>query len=87
MSRRIITAVDIDSLARAGESRLQLGPQDLLTDMAAERARDLGIEVCSTTTPEPPLAAQVHAGVVAALGHEPAGLAALIERVLAGEKK
>jgi hypothetical protein len=54
--------------------------------MAAERARDLGIEVCSTA-PEPPLAAQVHAGVVAALGHEPAGLAALIERVLAGEKK
>ena len=86
MSRRIITAVDIDSLARAGEGRLQLGPQDLLTDMAAARARDLGIEVCSTA-PAPPLAAQVHAGVVAALGHEPAGLAALIERVLAGEKK
>ncbi len=86
MSRRIITAVDIDSLARAGEGCLQLGPQDLLTDLAIERARERGITVrCAAV--EAPLAAQVHAGVVAALGYEPAGLADLIERVLAGQQK
>lgn len=100
--RRFVTRTDVEDAAAAGRA-LHLGPRDVLTHEAAQRARDLGVALeregarpmappaspaspaSSASSTEPPgaLRAAVRRAVVAELGHEPPGLDAAIDRVLA----
>lgn len=92
--RAFITRVEVEAAAAAGRS-LNLGPRDVVTDEAAQRARDLGVTLTrepgsngaagrgSGTARPDALRAAVRAAVVAELGHEPAGLDATLDRVLA----
>ena len=106
--RTFITRHDVEDAAAAGRP-LVLSGRDLLTDEAAQRARDLGVDVqrqgAERRTAAAPAAGgaagsgatgnagsgaggeqlrrAVRAAVVAELGHEPAGLDAAIDRVLA----
>ncbi len=103
--RRFVTRHDVEDAAAAGRS-VVLGGRDLLTDEAAQRAMDLGVQVerpggpGGRTSPSRPAAGApaagasagasddqlrraVRAAVVAELGREPAGLDAVIDRVLA----
>ena len=42
--RRFVTRYDVEDAARAGRA-LQLEPRDVITHEAAQRARDLGVEI------------------------------------------
>lgn len=99
-ARRFITRADVEDAARAGRS-MQLGPRDVITDEAAQCARDRGVRVERASagagsvsgggsaqpgtrrTDTDGLRAAVRAAVVAELGHEPAGLDAALDKVLA----
>jgi hypothetical protein len=89
-ARRFITRADVEDAARAGRP-VQLGPRDVITDEAAQCARDRGVRVERATAGQTPtrrtaadgLRAAVRAAVVAELGHEPAGLDAALDKVLA----
>jgi hypothetical protein len=88
--RRFVTRHDVEDAAAAGRA-LQVAARDVLTDEAAQRARELGVAVQregdrSTTTAADTtddLRRAVRAAVVAELGQEPPGLDEAIERVLA----
>jgi len=45
MGRRFVTAEDIDELAAAGGSRLEVDARTTLTDLARERANDRGVAI------------------------------------------
>ncbi|MFO7777130.1 MAG: hypothetical protein R6V28_02130 [Nitriliruptoraceae bacterium] len=45
MGRRFVTAEDIDELAAAGRSRLEVDASTTLTDLARERAHDRGVTI------------------------------------------
>lgn len=45
MGRRFVTAEDIDELAAAGRSRLEVDARTTLTDLARERAHDRGVAI------------------------------------------
>lgn len=97
--RRFVTRVDVDDAAAAGVS-LHLRPHDVVTDEAAQRARDRGVTLVresaagSSGSASPAadaaaaaaLRAAVRAAVVAELGHEPAGLDAALDRALASRR-
>jgi hypothetical protein len=92
--RRFVTRHDVEDAAAAGRA-LQLAARDVLTDEAAQRARELGVPVereggratgdGSRGRPgsADDLRRAVRAAVVAELGQEPPGLDEAIERVLA----
>jgi hypothetical protein len=97
VSRRILTVTTIDDLLARGETQLELGPADIVTDLAREHARDRGLRLLpagagspSATAPVPPAAPAdpapereaVRRAVIAELGREPEGLDAAIARVL-----
>ncbi len=88
--RRFLTRHDIDDAAAAGRP-IQLQARDVLTDEAAQRARDLGVRVehdraGSGRVPVEELRRAVRAAVVAELGAEPPGLDAAIDRVLSSRR-
>jgi hypothetical protein len=103
LRRRFVTRADVEDAHRAGQG-ITLSGYDVITHEAAQRARDLGVEVsrpergapttpaavapapATTGAPEggaDRLRAAVRAAVVAEMGHEPDGLDAAIDRVLA----
>lgn len=45
MGRRFVTAEDIDELAAAGRSHLEVDARTTLTDLARERAHDRGVTI------------------------------------------
>jgi hypothetical protein len=45
VSRRILTVTTIDDLLARGETQLELGPADIVTDLAREHARDRGLRL------------------------------------------
>ncbi len=45
MGRRFVTAEDIDELAAAGRSHLEVDARTTLTDLARERANDRGVAI------------------------------------------
>ena len=95
--RRFITRLDVDEAVRSG-TRIVVSGRDVVTDEAAQRAEDLGVRLerdesrGPKATPPPSRASEpptseavrkaVHAAVVAELGREPEGLAAVIDRVM-----
>ena len=98
MSRRILTKTSIDELLGAGRTELQLQAGDIVTDLAREHAQQRGLRLIPAAgglragSPAPvaaePMespeetAAEVKRAVIAALGHEPADLDAIIARVV-----
>ncbi len=91
--RRFVTRTDVEDAARAGRT-LELGPRDVITDEAAQRARDLGVAMQRSAgpggNPKSPndgrLRSAVRAAVVAELGHEPPGLDAALDKVLGASR-
>lgn len=95
-ARRFLTRTDVEDAAKTDRS-LQLGARDVITDEAAQRARDLGVALTRTRGVEsgPPagthptsadtaaLRRAVRAAVISELGREPAGLDAALDKVLA----
>ena len=95
--RRFITRLDVVEAVRSG-TRIVVSGRDVVTDEAAQRAEDLGVRLerdesrGTKATPPPSTACEpptseavrkaVHAAVVAELGREPEGLAAVIDRVM-----
>ena len=93
--RTFVTRTHVED-AKASGRTLRVGPRDVVTDEAAQRAADLGVRIereaaASTTAtrapaPAPAPAADlrraVRAAVIAELGSEPAGLDAAIDKVL-----
>jgi hypothetical protein len=53
MSRRFITARDVDDLADAGATELPVDEQTTVTDVARERARERGVAIVHGATPAP----------------------------------
>ena len=95
MSRRVITKVTIDEALASGSKQCVVGERDIVTALAKEYAMERGVRLVSSgAAPEAPAstgagagagdAEQVRAAVIAALGHEPAGLGAAIDKVLKG---
>ncbi len=93
MSRRVITKVTIDEAPASGSKQCVVGERDIVTALAKEYAMERGVRLVSSgAAPEVPAstgasagdAEQVRAAVIAALGHEPAGLGAAIDKVLKG---
>lgn len=96
MSRQVLTYADIEKLLASGTSEVLIGPTDIVTALAQDRADEVGLrlvrgEVAAQQTAQPAPqkqpgeaspAAQVRAAVIAALGNEPDGLDAAIDRVL-----
>lgn len=86
MSRRFVTQKDIDALAEAGETVLEVDDQITVTDLARERARDRGVRlvpVANAAAPiDTPLREKVRRGVIAELGTAPPGLDAAVDRAL-----
>jgi hypothetical protein len=95
--RRFITRHDVEDAVRSGTPIVVSG-RDVVTDEAAQRAEDLGVRIererpagrSAPTAPAPVGASPstdavrtaVYAAVVAELGREPDGLAAVIDRVM-----
>ncbi|MDF1490084.1 hypothetical protein [Tessaracoccus caeni] len=97
MSRRVITKVTIDEALASGSKQCVVGERDIVTALAKEYAMERGVRLVSSgAAPEVRAgtgtgtgasagdAEQVRAAVIAALGHEPAGLGAAIDKVLKG---
>jgi hypothetical protein len=90
MPRRFLTKRDIEDLAAAGTTRIELDAQTVVTDVARDRARELGVQLVPAAGTMPPpetgeLHARVRAAVIARLGSTPADLDAVITRLLQGE--
>ncbi len=87
LRRRFLTRVEIEAAHRSGEA-VTLGPDDVITHEAAQRAADLGVAVvrparaAGTAAGVDRLREAVRAAVVAELGTEPPGLDAAIDDVL-----
>ncbi len=95
--RRFITRQHVEDAVRSG-TPIVVGARDVVTDEAAQRAEDLGVRIerakssapTAGTAPAPTvgtpttedLRKAVHTAVVAELGRDPDGLAAVIDRVL-----
>lgn len=91
MPKRVLTQRDIEDLAAAGTTQIELDANTAVTALARDRARELGVRLvpATDTRPTPPAAAselhkQVRAAVIARLGGTPEGLDAIISRVLQG---
>lgn len=98
MARRVLTRVDIDQLLAAGTTQVLLAPGDIVTALAREHAQQRGLRLVpaspgatasgptgaapAASGPTPEVVAEIRRAVVAALGHEPAGLDAAIARAL-----
>src|SRR5664279_2078378 len=89
MTRRFVTREDIEDAAAKGQTVLEVDEASVLTDLARERAQDLHIRITRlgrTSAPAddgPELHARVRGRVLAAVGHEPADLDAVIDAVIA----
>jgi hypothetical protein len=97
--RRFITKAEIDALADRGETTFAYGRDVTITDLAREHARARGVRLVSTddgearpARPAAPVSAAedadevraaVRSAVIGRLGEVPAGLDAIIDRVLA----
>ncbi len=96
MAHRVLTVSSINELLSQGCTELSLQPGDIVTALAKEHAQKRGLRlvpapasaapttavapsVQSSTAPE---RVAVRKAVIAALGHEPAGLDAVISRVM-----
>ncbi|MCU0300094.1 MAG: hypothetical protein MUF35_00635 [Candidatus Nanopelagicales bacterium] len=87
--RRFITRTHVEDAAAAGQS-VRVGPRDVVTDEAAQRAEDLGVAIERDRGAAVPgsgvgaggLRRAVRAAVIAELGHEPARLDQVIDDVL-----
>ncbi len=91
--RRFITRTHVED-AKASGTAIRVGPRDVVTDEAAQRAADLGVRIeregaapapATATAPAPAapdLRRAVRSAVIAELGHEPPGLDAAIDKVL-----
>jgi hypothetical protein len=55
LRRRFVTRVDVEDAHRAGAA-VTLGPTDVITHEAAQRAADLGVPVTRPERPQPPAA-------------------------------
>jgi hypothetical protein len=53
LRRRFVTRVDVETAHRSGEA-VTLGPDDVITHEAAQRAADLGVEVVRPVRSAPP---------------------------------
>lgn len=86
MARQIITIANIDEALGRGESQLVLSESAIVTDAAAEHARDRGLSLVRPgqggRATGSSLAEQVRQGVIAKLGSAPQGLDEAISRVL-----
>ena len=96
MGRRFITKVDIDELADRGEQTLEIDARTTVTDLAREHARQRDVRLVrvdhgrSAAEREAPVSASevdevraaVRSAVIGRLGEVPAGLDAVIDRVL-----
>lgn len=86
MSRRFVTQQDIDTLAEAGETVLEVDDQVTVTDLARERARDRGVRLVTVedaaAPTDTPVREQVRRRVIAELGASPPGLDTAIDRAL-----
>lgn len=80
------TERDIQNLAKQGVSSLQINDDVVLTELAWDEARALGIELVRETVPLPAddLKAQIKRAVIAKLGHtiDDTNLDAIISKVL-----
>ncbi len=90
MPKRFLTKRDIEDLAAAGTTQIELDAQTVVTDAARERARELGVRLVPgagpmSATAGADLHAQVRAAVIARLGSAPADLDTIITRVLQGK--
>lgn len=56
MAKFVYTDTDIEDLARLGQSELRLGEEDTLTDLAYEKARQVGIRLVFSSPEKPPAA-------------------------------
>lgn len=95
--RRFITRHHVEDAALSG-TPIRVSGRDVVTDEAAQRAEDLGVRIeregatrgtpgaappsAGVPRPAEDLRGAVHKAVVAELGHEPEGLAAVIDRVM-----
>jgi hypothetical protein len=87
--RRFITRTHVEDAAVAG-GPVRVGPRDVVTDEAAQRAADLGVVIERDRARAAAVAGvsgeglrrAVRAAVVAELGHEPARLDQVIDDVL-----
>ncbi|MCS7037994.1 MAG: hypothetical protein RMN24_03790 [Anaerolineae bacterium] len=93
MPRRVLTQRDIEDLAAAGTTQIELDADTLVTALARDRARELGVRLLPATGARPTapatatdLHARVRAAVIARLGGTPEGLDAIISRVLEGKQ-
>lgn len=87
MSREVITRASVEDLLAAGRSEVVLGPGAIVTALAREYAQERGLRLLSSPAADaadspPPNREEIRRAVVAALGSEPAGLLAAIDRVL-----
>jgi hypothetical protein len=92
MPKRFLTRRDIEDLAAAGTTQIELDADTVVTDLARERARELGVRLVPATGARPtsPAASgdlheRVRAAVIARLGGTPEGLDAIISRILQGK--
>lgn len=56
MPKTFYTEVDIEEMARRGQTSLQVGDDVTLTDLAYEKARKLGLQLVTGTAENPPAA-------------------------------
>lgn len=94
--RRFVTRRDVEDAHAAGRP-LQIAARDVITDEAATRARDLGLEIVrgAATTPPPVVPADqvavmkaaVKAAVEAELGPGTPGVDAAVDRAFARRQR
>lgn len=91
MPRRILTQASIDALIAAGTTEVVLAPGDIVTALAREYAQDRGVRLippaggaapAASVIPVTSTRATIRAEVVKALGYEPDGLDAVIDRAM-----
>lgn len=91
MPRRVLTQASIDDLIASGATEVALAPGDIVTALAREYAQDRGVRLVPAGSGAAPAAsvisvtstkATIRAEVVKALGYEPDGLDAIIERAV-----
>jgi|GEM_PF-4990260 len=89
MSRRCITARDIDECLAAGVDVLELADDVIVTDLARERAAERGVRILRTSRHQDAgetTHRAVREAVVARLGHAPPALDRVIAAVLADQR-
>lgn len=95
MAHRVLTVTSINELLSQGCTELKLEPGDIVTALAKEHAQQRGLRLVPANgglalpAPAPQASAgkdtdraAVRKAVIAAVGHEPNGLDAIINRIM-----